>query len=80
VRDLGTTDGAGFIVRAILNLARALNMLTTAEGVETEEQLAWLRAEGCDEVQGYLISKPRPAGEVPALLSRRHGIRAVTAA
>ena len=79
VRDLGTTDGAGFIVRAILNLARALNMLTTAEGVETEEQLAWLRAEGCDEVQGYLFSKPRPASEVPGVLSRRHGMRALTA-
>ena len=43
---------------AILDLARALNMLTTAEGVETEEQLAWLRAEGCDEVQGYLSAAP----------------------
>ncbi len=44
VRDLGTTDGARFIVRTIIGLAQRLNMLTTAEGVETEEQLAWLRA------------------------------------
>ena len=79
VRDLGTTDGARFIVRTIIGLARSLNMLTTAEGVETEEQLAWLRAEGCDEVQGYLFSQPRPASEVPGVLSRRHGMRALTA-
>ncbi|MEO8165358.1 MAG: EAL domain-containing protein, partial [Betaproteobacteria bacterium] len=58
VRDLGATDGARFIVSTIIGLGRSLNMLTTAEGVETEEQLAWLRAEGCDEVQGYLLGRP----------------------
>jgi diguanylate cyclase (GGDEF)-like protein/PAS domain S-box-containing protein len=80
VRDLGTTDGARFIVSTIIGLGRSLNMLTTAEGVETEEQLAWLRAEGCDEVQGYLLSRPQPASEVTALLSRRQGVRVVAAA
>ena len=80
MRDLGVTDGARFIVRTIIGLGRSLNMLTTAEGVETAEQLAWLRAEGCDEVQGYLFSQPRPAHEVPALLSRQHGVSAVAAA
>ena len=80
IRDLGTTDGARAIVRTIIGLARSLNMSTTAEGVETPEQLAWLRAEDCTEVQGYLFSLPRPASEVPALLSARKGLRVVAAA
>jgi EAL domain-containing protein (putative c-di-GMP-specific phosphodiesterase class I) len=46
-----------------------LGILTTAEGVETEEQLALLRLEGCSEVQGYLMSRPRPAAEVENMLS-----------
>ena len=43
-------------------------MTTTAEGVETEEQLEILRAEGCTEVQGYLFSRPKPLEEIPAML------------
>jgi EAL domain-containing protein (putative c-di-GMP-specific phosphodiesterase class I) len=43
-------------------------MVTTAEGVETEEQLGILRIEGCMQVQGYLFSRPKPAAEIPALL------------
>ncbi len=81
VRDLSAAEGSGFIVRTIIGLAKSLNMTTTAEGVETEEQLAWLRSEGCTEVQGYLFSLPRPASEVPALLStRKGGVRVVVAA
>ncbi len=45
-------------------------MSTTAEGVETEEHLAILRSEGCTEIQGYLISAPKPAEAVPGLLAR----------
>ena len=45
-------------------------MATTAEGVETEEQLQRLREEGCTEVQGYLFSKPVPADQVQLLLQR----------
>ena len=45
-------------------------MITTAEGVETEEQLEILRAEGCMQVQGYLFSRPVPASQIPALLQR----------
>jgi diguanylate cyclase (GGDEF)-like protein/PAS domain S-box-containing protein len=52
------------IVRAIVMLAHSLNMTTTAEGVETEEQLDAVRFEGCDEIQGYFFSPPQPAWEI----------------
>ncbi len=56
-------DG-GTIIRAVLGLCGHLNLDTLVEGVETEEQLQWLRVEGCTEVQGHLFSPPRPAGGV----------------
>ena len=49
------------IVEAILSLARTLHLKTVAEGIETEEQLAWLRERGCDEVQGFYFEPPSPA-------------------
>ncbi|WOH79125.1 EAL domain-containing protein [Bradyrhizobium sp. BEA-2-5] len=69
VKDLAQRPDCGAIVRAISGLGRSLNITTTAEGVETEDQLDWLRAEGCNEVQGFLFSAARPAGEIAALLS-----------
>jgi EAL domain-containing protein (putative c-di-GMP-specific phosphodiesterase class I) len=45
-------------------------MTTTAEGVETDEHFAMLRSEGCTEIQGYLISPPKPADHVRPLLAR----------
>jgi EAL domain-containing protein (putative c-di-GMP-specific phosphodiesterase class I) len=57
----------------VVSLAASLGMTTTAEGVETPEQLAWLREEGCDEVQGYLFSPPVPASALPALLDLWNG-------
>ncbi len=57
------------IVEAILTLARRLSIKVTAEGVETAEQALALRARRCDDVQGYLLSRPRPAAEVPAMLA-----------
>ena len=56
------------IIRAILELGSSLGMITTAEGVETEEQLDILRAEGCMQAQGYLFSRPKPAAEIPFML------------
>ncbi|MBB4371899.1 diguanylate cyclase (GGDEF)-like protein/PAS domain S-box-containing protein [Bradyrhizobium sp. cir1] len=70
VKDLAKRSDCGAIVRAISGLGRSLNITTTAEGVETTEQLDWLRAEGCNEVQGFLFSGARPAAEVGQLLFR----------
>jgi EAL domain-containing protein (putative c-di-GMP-specific phosphodiesterase class I) len=66
--ELLQTDEAGAVVRAITDLAAALNMETTAEGVEEVEQVAALREHGCTNVQGYLFSRPVPANEVLPLL------------
>ena len=73
VRDLCEEDGTDFIVRAVISLGASLGMTTTAEGVETEAQLARLRAEGCDEVQGYLFSRPVPITDVPNVIARWNG-------
>src|SRR6202042_1729659 len=58
VRELTSRDHSIAIVRAVTGLARSLGITSTAEGVETNEQLAILRAEGCNEVQGYLFNRP----------------------
>jgi len=58
MRDLGKGADRTAIVRAVIGLGHALGMSTTAEGVETEEQLEVVRAEGCDEVQGFYFSPP----------------------
>ena len=70
VRDMGQHEDSIAIVRAVAGLGRNLGMSTTAEGVETNEQLGRLRQEGCTEVQGYLFSRPLPASEVPRLLAQ----------
>jgi diguanylate cyclase (GGDEF)-like protein len=70
VRDMCLHDDSGAIVRAVAGLGKNLGMATTAEGVETNEQLGRLREEGCTEVQGYLFSRPLPASEVPRLLAK----------
>jgi diguanylate cyclase (GGDEF)-like protein/PAS domain S-box-containing protein len=79
VKDLTQRPDCVAIVRAISGLGRSLNITTTAEGVETVDQLDWLRAEGCNEVQGFLFSAAKPAAEIEALLFR-FGQRASRAA
>lgn len=64
VTDLPTRSDSAAIVCAIINLARALEMITTAEGVESDEQYQILRAAGCHLMQGYLLSRPVPNTEV----------------
>jgi diguanylate cyclase (GGDEF)-like protein len=70
VRDLMTNNESMSIIRAVTGLGKSLGIRTIAEGVETLEQLGRLRREGCDEAQGYLFSRPRPASEVPALIEK----------
>jgi diguanylate cyclase (GGDEF)-like protein len=70
IRELGKDNDCMAIIRAVMRLGSSLGMITTAEGVETEEQLEIVRAEGCMQVQGFLFSKAVPADEIPALLQR----------
>lgn len=69
--DLGRENKA--IVRAVTSICESLGITSTAEGVETEEQLAFVKAEQCAEVQGFLFGKPGPAHEVPAVIERLGG-------
>lgn len=70
IRDLATSQSSVAIVRAVCELARSFGAATTAEGVETDDQLTHVRAEGCTEGQGYTFGMPLPASEIPALLAR----------
>ena len=70
VRELGSSAEDQAIVQAIISLARTLGYRTIAEGVEQTGQLDFLRESQCDEVQGYLLSRPIPANELEAFLQR----------
>jgi len=59
------------IVNAVAGLAKCLNMVSTAEGVETQQQLEQLQSVGCTEMQGYLFSRARPAAEIEELFLDR---------
>ena len=67
---LGNDAAAAAVVRAIAALGAGLGMTTTAEGVETPEQAALVAADGCTDIQGYLISRPVPASEIDGLLGK----------
>jgi EAL domain-containing protein (putative c-di-GMP-specific phosphodiesterase class I) len=71
VHAIGENADSQAIVRAIVSLGSSLGITITAEGIETEDDLAYVRAEGCNEGQGYLFSKPQPAREVTAFLEHR---------
>lgn len=68
IADLGGQTDALAIIQATIQLSKRLGMETTAEGVETMEQLAILTAEGCTQAQGFHISPPIPGSEIPKLL------------
>ena len=72
VQRLGRHAEDETIIQAIIQLAKALDLRVTSEGVETGEQLAFLRAQGCDYGQGYLFSRPLAGVAMAALLANRH--------
>ena len=71
VQDLVRRPDEVAIVRAIIQMATGLGLKTIAEGVETPEQEQFLREHACDEIQGYLVSRPISAESVVALLRER---------
>ena len=76
IRDIDTHSDRRAIIRAISSLARALGMRTVGEGVETEAELACIRVEGCDGVQGFLTGRPMSADAATALLKPVRGAQA----
>jgi diguanylate cyclase (GGDEF)-like protein len=73
IRDLASRADSQAIIHAVIGLGHSLGMSTTVEGVETEEQLALVRAQGVSEVQGFLFSPPIPADALATLLHRGLG-------
>ena len=74
VSDAYLDPDAGTMVRAMVQLAKNLGMIPLAEGIETAEELAFLRALSCPTGQGFLFSRPVPATEIPALFHRSSGL------
>jgi EAL domain-containing protein (putative c-di-GMP-specific phosphodiesterase class I) len=68
VRELGQESDSMPIIRAVLGMCESLGIPVTAEGVETQHQLRLLSEEGCNDVQGFLISEPRPVAEVAGMI------------
>jgi diguanylate cyclase (GGDEF)-like protein/PAS domain S-box-containing protein len=80
VRDLAANRDAQAIVRSIISLGVGLGVTITAEGVETEAELSYLRTEGCHEGQGFLFSGARPNAEIVGLLEAQRGVGIVATA
>jgi EAL domain-containing protein (putative c-di-GMP-specific phosphodiesterase class I) len=71
IQDIMVNKNSEAITTAIIVMARSLNLEVVAEGVETEKQLAFVKSKFCDEVQGFLFSKPLPADELTNLFQRK---------
>ncbi|WP_180237207.1 EAL domain-containing protein [Lacimicrobium alkaliphilum] len=70
VRDIGVDHNDEAIIKTTLLMAESLNMNCVAEGIETPEQVAFFKQQGCKLLQGFLFSRPQPASEIPAMLGR----------
>ena len=77
VRDIATNPEDAAIVRAVISMAHTLRLVVAAEGVENEDQLAFLREHRCDEMQGFLFSPPVEPLEFQKLLARRQPLPAI---
>jgi diguanylate cyclase (GGDEF)-like protein len=71
VRDVSRDSGDAAIVSAVIAMAQTLKLKVVAEGVETAEQLAYLKEQGCHEIQGYFFSRPMPAWSIPRFFPGR---------
>jgi diguanylate cyclase (GGDEF)-like protein/PAS domain S-box-containing protein len=71
VHDLSSNKESRAIIGAVVGLGTSLGMSTTAEGIETQEELDYMKRQGCTEAQGYFFSKPCPAKDVHALLAKQ---------
>ena len=71
VREVNTQANDAAITTAVIVMAESMGLQVIAEGVETEDQLNFLREKRCDEIQGYYLSRPLPAAELAALLQQR---------
>jgi EAL domain-containing protein (putative c-di-GMP-specific phosphodiesterase class I) len=72
VQDLGHDADDAAICASIIGLGHLMDLRVVAEGVETQEQLEWLRGRGCDELQGYLLGRPQPFDTLlPTLIGNR---------
>jgi EAL domain-containing protein (putative c-di-GMP-specific phosphodiesterase class I) len=74
LNDIGNERKAGSVVMGLIALAHSLQLTVTAEGVETDCQLAFLRRQQCDHVQGYLVSRPVTAEQLTQLLRSEYGL------
>src|SRR5205085_12190106 len=70
IKDVERNRDSASIIRAIAGLGASLGIETTAEGIETDEQLDLVRRAGCTEMQGFLASSPRPSSEAAELIAR----------
>jgi EAL domain-containing protein (putative c-di-GMP-specific phosphodiesterase class I) len=71
INDITTDASDAAIVSAVIQMAHSLELHVTAEGVERQEQLEWLRRQKCDTIQGYLFSKPLAADQLEAFIDSR---------
>ena len=75
IANFGHSQQAATIIRAVIALGRGLDLPVMAEGVETEEQLEFLAAENCNEIQGYLVGRPKPIQEYAEVVGRARAPR-----